>query len=140
MSRSPARRPDVVARRRRVAAGLWMTVIVVSGVLPTQAAVHAVSDGRDSLVTSVGHFAAYAVLGWLLMAASADRRPMPAALALSFAVAATLGIAIEVVQAPLPYRDCQVSDALVDICGAVVGLGTFSAAARCRWGRRSRCG
>ena len=37
--------------------------------LPTQSAVDAVSDGHDDLATTAGHFAAYALLGFLLGAA-----------------------------------------------------------------------
>ena len=34
--------------------------------LPTQGAVEAVSGGHDDLATTAGHFAAYALLGFLL--------------------------------------------------------------------------
>jgi len=50
--------------------------------------------------------------------------------------AACLGALIELVQAPLPYRDCQLSDAVINIVGAGAGLALFSLAARSRARRR----
>ena len=105
------------SRAWRVAAVAWAAAIVVFGVLPTQGVVHAVSGGRDDLSTAAGHFAAYALL--------------------AFVLAVSLGVAIELVQAPLPYRDCQLTDALVNAAGAALGLAVFSAAARVR-ARRPR--
>jgi hypothetical protein len=105
------------SRGWRVAAVACAVAIVVFGVLPTQGVVHAIAEGRDDLLTSAGHFASYALL--------------------AFVLAVSLGVAIELVQAPLPYRDCQLGDALVDAAGAALSLAVFSAVARAR-ARRPR--
>jgi VanZ family protein len=51
-----------------------------------------------------------------------------------------LGLLIELIQAPLPYRDAQAADVAVDVLGAALGLAAFSAVAawrawRPRWHR-----
>ncbi|MEI6449848.1 MAG: VanZ family protein [Actinomycetes bacterium] len=127
------------SRGWRVAAVAWAAAIVVFGVLPTQEVVHAVAEGRggDELLTSAGHFAAYVILAFVLAVALDDWRLSRRAVLGAAALAVSLGVAIELVQAPLPYRDCQLADALVNAAGAALGLGFFSAAARAR-ARRPR--
>lgn len=122
-------------RRWRVAAVGWALVVLVSGVLPTQGVVHAVAEGRDDLLTTAGHFAAYALLGFLLVVALGGWEARARDLAVVLGLAAGLGGVIELVQGPLPYRDMQLLDFLVDVAGAAVGLAAFSAAA---WARRRR--
>jgi len=121
----------------RVVAALWAAALVVSGVLPAEGVVHAISEGRDDLITSAGHFASYVLLAFVLAVALDDWQLSRRAILGAAALAVGLGVAIELVQAPLPYRDCQLRDALVDAAGAALGLAVFSAAARAR-GRRSR--
>ena len=111
---------------------MWAAVIVVFGVLPTQGPIHAVAAGRDDQVASAGHFAAYAVLAFVLAVALDDWRPGRRALLGAAALAISLGVAIELVQAPLPYRDCQLADAVIDAAGVALGLVVFSVAARAR--------
>jgi VanZ family protein len=114
--------------------------IVVFGVLPTQGVVHAIAEGaegRDDLLTSAGHFASYALLAFVLAVALDDWRLSRRAVLGAAVLAVSLGVAIELVQAPLPYRDCQLGDALVDAAGAALGLAVFSAVARAR-ARRPR--
>jgi VanZ family protein len=124
-----------VARGRWIAAAVWAALVLVSGVVPTRTAVGAVSGGRDDLVTTAAHLVAYVVLGLLLAVApdgwTTSLRTLPIALIL----AAALGGAIELVQGPLPYRDTQLGDFLVDVAGAAVGLAVFSAVA---WVKRPR--
>ncbi|MCX6374257.1 MAG: VanZ family protein [Actinobacteria bacterium] len=120
-----------------MAAVAWAAAIVVFGVLPTQGTVHAVSRGWDDLATVAGHFAAYALLAFVLAVALDDWRLSRRALLGAAALAVGLGAAIELVQAPLPYRDCQLGDALVDAAGAALGLAVLSVAVRAR-ARRSR--
>jgi VanZ family protein len=111
----------------RVAAVAWAVVIFVSGVIPTQSTVHAISGGHDSLATTIGHFMAYVALGFLLGVAFSGWRVDTGRLMLGLALAAALGGAIELVQGPLSYRDAQVVDFVVDVAGAGVGLVLFSA-------------
>jgi len=119
---------------RRAAAG-WALIILISGVLPTAGAVKAISAGHDTLTTTIGHFVAYALLGFLLGVALGEWSVDLRRLALGLALAAVLGGAIEVVQGPLSYRDAQLADFLVDVAGAAAGLAVFSAAV---WATRSR--
>ena len=113
----------------RAAAALWAVAIVISGVVPTSSAVHAISDGHDTLATNVAHFLAYAVLGFLLGVALGEWQTDTRRLALALLLAAALGGAIELVQGPLSYRDAQVLDFVVDVAGAAVGLVVLSVAA-----------
>jgi hypothetical protein len=129
------------------AAAAWALVIAATGLLPTQGVVHSVSGGRDDLLTSAGHFAAYAILAVLLLVSAGgsrtggrlaggprtgSRRSAGRALAAAWLLAAALGALIELVQGPLPYRDAQVWDVVVNGAGAALGLAVFSAAARAR--------
>ena len=125
------------ARAWRVAAIAWAAALVVFGVLPTQGVVHAVAEGQDDRLASAGHLASYALLAFVLAVALDDWRLGRRAVLGAAALAVLLGVAIELVQAPLPYRDCQLGDALVDAAGAALGLAVFSAAARAR-ARRPR--
>jgi VanZ family protein len=110
-----------------VAAVVWTVAIVVSGVVPTSSAVHAISGGHDTLTTTIAHFVAYVILGFLLGVALGGWRIDLGRLALGLALAAALGGAIELLQGPLSYRDAQVADLLVDVAGAAAGLAAFSA-------------
>ena len=47
-----------------------------------------------------------------------------------FAIA--VGVGVELLQGPLPYRDTQLSDALWDAAGAGLGVLAFSLAGRAR--------
>jgi VanZ family protein len=125
-------------RNWRIAAAGWALVIALSGLLPTQDAVHSVAWGRDDVATTAGHFFAYALLGFLLPVALGGREIRARALAWSLVLAAGLGVAIEVVQGPLPYRDAQLVDALVDIAGAALGAVLISAVALSRRPRSRR--
>ena len=122
-------------RRWRIAAMAWTAIVVAFGVLPTQGTIHAVAGGHDALLTSAGHFVEYAVLAFVLAAALDGWRVGYRAL-IAAGLAAALGALIELVQVVLPYRDCQLSDALVNIAGACAGLAVFSLAASSRARRR----
>jgi VanZ family protein len=119
----------------RLAAAAWAIVIIATGVLPTSSTVATVSGGHDSMFTAAAHFAAYAVLGFVLGLAVSGWTPDARGVLVVLALAAVLGGAIEVIQGPLSYRDAQLADFLVDVAGAAVGLAALSAVAR---GRRSR--
>jgi VanZ family protein len=123
------------ARRWRSAAAAWALAVVAFGVVPTHAALQAVAGDRESPATAAGHFAEYALLAFLLAGALGGwRRDLRAAL-LAGVLAVGLGVAVELVQALLPYRDCQLSDMAVNAAGAALGLALFSAAAPARRGR-----
>ncbi len=115
-------------------------LILVFGVIPVQATVHALSHGHDDLLSSAGHFFENVVFALVLAVAWDGLRASRRALLGALFVAAGLGVAIELVQAFLPYRDAQLSDALLDIAGAALGVGVFTAVVwarvrRPRWRR-----
>ena len=120
----------------KVIAVLWAAVIVLFGVVPTHEALAATAGARENLVASLGHFFEYAFLAFALAVAFGGWKVEARAIALSAAIAVALGWAIEVVQLPLPYRDFQVSDGLVDVAGVTAGLALFSALAVWRAARR----
>lgn len=126
-------------RAWRIATVAWTAIVVAFGLLPTQGTIHAIAEGRDALLTSAGHFLEYAILAFVLAVALDDWRIGYRSLVGAGVAAACLGALIELAQALLPYRDCQLADAVVNIAGAGVGLVVFSLAARARR-RRSRRG
>ncbi len=95
--------------------------------------------GTTRLTTTIAHFVAYALLGFLLGVALGGWRVDLRRLVLGLALAAALGGAIELIQGPLSYRDAQLADFVVDVAGAAAGLVVFSAAASVAR-RRSRRG
>jgi VanZ family protein len=114
------------SRAWRIAAVAWAGAILVSGMLPTQGAVSMISDGHDDLATTLGHFASYALLGFLLGVALGGWRTRRDRVILALALAGGLGGLIELAQMPLPYRDGQVVDMVVNLAGAAVGLVAVS--------------
>ncbi len=119
-------------RAWQVAAAAWAGAILVTGMLPTQNAVEVISGGHDDLATTAGHFAAYTLLGFLLGVALGGWRVRRDRVILALALAAALGGLIELAQLPLPYRDGQLVDVLVNAVGAAAGLAVFSAVASAR--------
>jgi VanZ family protein len=119
-----------------LAAGLCALVIFIAGVLPTHPVLAATAGDAENAVASSGHFVEYAVLAFLLAVAVDGWRLSLRALAWSALGAVTLGWAVELVQAPLPYRDFQIADGLTDMAGVLVGLAAFSVAALARASRR----
>lgn len=115
--------------RRRTVTLVWAAVIFVSGVVPIQTAVHVVASGREGLVTTLGHFVAYALLGGLLVASLCREGRSLRCLGFCLIVAAALGGLVELVQGPLPYRDAALGDFLADVAGAGLGLLLVSAVA-----------
>jgi VanZ family protein len=123
------------ARSWRAAAALWAFAIFVSGMVPTETTVTRLSGGHNAAFTTAAHLAVYAVLGFLVGVAVAGWEPRWGTASLALALAAALGGVIEVIQGPLPYRDAQVTDFVVDVIGAVLGLLVLKTVA---WRRRSR--
>jgi VanZ family protein len=124
-------------RAWRVAAVALAAAIGVVGVLPTQGVMQTIAEGQDNLLASAGHFASYVVLAFVLAVALDDWRLSRRAIVGAAASAFLLGVLIEVLQGPLPYRDCQLGDALANGAGVALGVAFFSVAARAR-ARRPR--
>ena len=118
------------------AAAVLALVILVVGVLPTHPVLAATTGSSENLVASLGHFVEYAILAFVLAVAVDGWRLSLRAVVWSAVLTVGLGWLIEVLQAPLPYRDFQVADGLVDMAGVAVGLAVFSVAARAGAARR----
>lgn len=115
---------------------VWTAVVLLFGVLPTHATLQAVAGEGEGTLTMAGHFFEFAALAFLV-AMAWDGRPSWRTFVRAAAVAVAIGVVVELVQGPLPYRDCQLSDVGVDTAGAALGLLTFSLVASWR-GRTSR--
>lgn len=124
------------AKRWAYAALVWAALIVAFGLVPLQAALDATAGPEHEGQTTVaGHFVEYGVLAALLVLAfggwARRRRSYP----LAFVLAALLGLAIEGIQGPLPWRDAQVTDVLVNTLGAACGLALAAVVAVLRASR-----
>ncbi len=117
-----------VSRTWLLFACAWVVVIVVFGVIPTEDMVSVAGPDREVELTSAGHFAEYGLLAALLTAALGGWAARPRSVLLALALAAGLGVAIEIVQAFLPYRDCEAADVAVNVLGAACGLALAGAA------------
>ncbi len=115
-------------RAWRVAAVVGAVVIVALGVLPTEALIRVFAEGDGAGVTVGGHFAGYAVYAFVVAVASGGWRLSRRALLLTAALAVGLGIVVELLQAPIPYRDAQALDVAVNAAGVALGLAAFSVA------------
>ncbi len=124
-------------RAWRVAAIAWTLVVIVFGALPTHGAVHAIAAGHDDLAASAAHFGEYALLAFVTAVALGGWPVSPRALLWAGVYAIGLGALIELVQVPLPYRDGQLSDVVVNAAGAALGLALVSLTGRLR-ARRPR--
>ena len=124
-------------RAWRTAAIAWTIVVVVFGVLPTLGMVHTIAAGLDDRAASPAHFGEYAVLAVVVAVALGGWPLPPRALLWAGVYAIGLGALIELVQVPLPYRDGQLSDVVVNAAGATLGLALVSLTGRLR-ARRPR--
>ena len=124
-------------RAWRFAAIAWTVVVVVFGLLPTHGVVHAVAAGHDSALAALAHFGEYAILAFVVTVALGGWPPSRCALLWAGVYAIGLGALIELVQIPLPYRDGQLSDVVVNAAGAALGLALVSLTGRPR-ARRPR--
>jgi len=113
-------------------------VIVVFGVIPTQQIVSATAPDHEVASTLAGHFMEYFILAVLISVAWGDRSGRTRGVAVALTLAVSLGAMIELVQAFLPYRDCQAIDVLVNAAGAACGVAVFSVVSKVVGRRRSR--
>lgn len=119
-----------------IAAIGWAVAIVVAGTLPTQRLVAALAPQREAATTAAGHFIEYCVLAILVSGAMRASQSGVVRALWPVAIAAMLGALVEAVQAFLPYRDAQFSDAVVNLLGATVGAAAFGVVSAARRSRR----
>jgi VanZ family protein len=125
MNASPPPPPDRSLLWRVLLAGYWLLLVVSTHVPPRTAGLPA--DQLDKLA----HFAAYALLAWLLAMAweSSTGRLNLRHLKFLWLVVVAYGIIDELTQ-PLMGRTASIADWLADAAGAAVGLILFQATRR----------
>ncbi|RLM90175.1 hypothetical protein D3D02_05225 [Halobellus sp. Atlit-38R] len=138
------REPPTRSRRRAGSvAAAWTLVVVLASVVdpaailgpaagegPAQNIGATAAVGMD--VYTVAHLVAYGVLAWLvgvwLESGSADSNAVRTAL-VAVGVAAAVGVGVELLQIPVAARAGSVTDAVLNVGGAVTGV-TARAAVR----------
>jgi VanZ family protein len=121
-----------------MAAVVWALVIVAFGIVPVQPLINATAPDQEVASTVAGHFVEYFVLAALIAAAWGGRSGKARAAAIALTLAVGLGAVIELMQAFLPYRDCQAIDVLVNAAGAACGVAVFTVVSVVVARRRSR--
>ena len=109
---------------------LWILVVLMAFVV-VYTSVTAPGDGSLPLSDKLMHYLAYTglTLSMLLAAVWAPVRGegrFPTAPIVIVFVAFLFGVAIEVVQGPLPERDAELLDAFANAAGAVTALGLWT--------------
>ena len=126
--------PSVVDRTRRLAAA-WILFVAAASVVDPAVGLELVGasptagGGRAGAVAfATAHLLAYGVLAWLLVdgLGGRGRRAVVGAVA----VAAAVGVGVELLQAPVAARSASAADALVNAAGAAVGAGVRVTARR----------
>ena len=106
----------------------------------TSGFVEAIAAHIDAFALS--HFVAYGVLAWLLAAgiggAGGDEDGSRRVRRLLFvvALAAAVGLGVELIQAPLAARTASAADAAVNGLGAVAGVGVYKGLRAARGSRQ----
>ncbi len=139
---SPALR-DWLARRGWL---VWGLVVLVVSVVPVGWVFGLAPEETWSLGGSIGHFfefglfAALVAIAWGRRGRARDGRPAGAGdvtgqsprggLAAGALAAVAYGAAIEIAQVPIPYRNGDWRDLVVDVVGTAAGLGILVVARR----------
>jgi len=129
----------------------WGAVILVVSVVPVEWVFGLAPRESWSPLAALGHFtefglfAALVALAWAeahggrrpgrATAAGATTDPATAGLTMGALAAVSYGAAIELIQAPIPYRSADPLDFLTDVVGAAVALALVWYVRR-RWARR----
>lgn len=112
------------------AAGLEEGIGLVSQLFNALKAWQAAAFGPDAdVVSSLGHFCEYLVLGALLANALRFYMPLRRAWAVALACASFYGVTDELHQLFVPTRTCDPLDWAVDTIAAALGSGAFCAVA-----------
>ena len=121
---------DSPTERDRTVAAAFAVVVFVVSVVPVPTLSSGAGGGVESVplgalpvdvgLTAPFHFVGYAVLAALFVRATrSDRRVV--AVAVAATAATTFGLAVEVVQAPIPWRSFSWADVAVNAAGTVFG-------------------
>ncbi|MFB6125832.1 MAG: VanZ family protein [Halolamina sp.] len=100
-----------------------MTAVVVGTLLPGGSSPNLLPSGVDAMVHAVGFAAVAAALARAGGVGLADRRRLAGVVV----AAAALGVALELLQGPVPGRTPSLADAVADLVGAVGGAVGWAA-------------
>jgi VanZ family protein len=133
--------PTGATTLRRAAGRAWLAwgvAIVFFSVAPPGWILGAVPRSGWSFASSAGHvfeFGLFALLVWLALPA---RQSVARRVAVSAGVSLAFGLAIELIQLPIPYRSFDLLDWAADAAGIAVVLAVFSVGRSLRAGTLSR--
>jgi hypothetical protein len=124
-----------VRRRGRCTVVAW-TLVVVAASLADPATVlellgasstTGAGGAGGAAAFAVAHLVAYGVLAWLLVDGLGSALDGSEAVLAAIAVAAAVGVGVELLQAPVAARTASLNDAVVNAVGAVLGAGSRAA-------------
>jgi VanZ family protein len=121
-----------VRRRGRRTVVAW-TLVVVAASLADPATVlellgaSSTTGAGGAAAFAVAHLVAYGVLAWLLVDGLGSALDGSEAVLAAIAVAAAVGVGVELLQAPVAARTASLNDAVVNAVGAVLGAGSRAA-------------
>jgi VanZ family protein len=105
---------------RWIPVALWAGVILVGTSVPT------VPGPAVSGVDKLGHFAMYAVFGWLSIRAVREHAASPRTIIATLVSIALFAAADEWHQRLIPTRSADPADWAADVAGATVGVGSLA--------------
>ena len=103
----------------------WIPVVLWAGFILTATSIPSVPAPPGAGADKLGHFAMYAVFGFLALRAAWDGVPRTAVT--TFAAVALFAAVDEWHQRFIPTRSAEVADWVADVAGATVGIGAFAA-------------
>jgi hypothetical protein len=135
-ARSPDEPPtERTGRRARRVAVAWTLVVVAASLVDPGTVLELIGASPTTGAGGAGgasafaaaHLVAYGVLAWLLVGSVGPDVQRSRAVVAAIAVAAAVGVGVELLQAPVPARTASAVDALVNAVGATVGAGLRAA-------------
>jgi VanZ family protein len=119
---------------------VWALAILLGGVLPVAQMFGLEESSSWSLAASAVHLFEFVVMAILFAVAWRSRVPGSTGLLPAAGLSLALGLLVEIVQGPLPYRDFGIGDLAFDAAGIALGLLLLVVARRLReasgWSRR----
>jgi len=113
---------DLLARRGWL---LWAAVILFVSVVPVGWIFGFEPRARWSLSGNLGHFFEFGLFAVLVALARRRSRPGSSGIAFGAAAAIGYGLAIELIQWPIPYRSADPRDFAVDVVGVACALAVL---------------
>jgi VanZ family protein len=120
---------DWIARRGWLA---WGAVVLLVSVVPVGWVFGFTPEATWSLLGSAGHFLEFGLFAVLVAVWRSRAVPASSGYVVGALGAAGYGLAIEVIQIPIPYRSADPRDFAADVAGVAVALSTLAVVRRRR--------